>query len=84
MSNDDKKLIENGNVSLRLAVAGSWSTAIVVTAACAWLYNIDTKLDFLGRSRWTFDMQRAYEMQRQDDPTAPIDVAAIRDKYRPE
>lgn len=84
MSTQEEKLIENGNISLRLAVWGSWSTALTVAAACAWMYNIDTKLDALGRSRWTFQMQQAYEWQRQVDPSKSIDVVSIREKYKPE
>jgi len=84
MSTTDRQLIENGKVSLRIAVLGSWGTAMTVAAACGLLYKIETQLDSLSRSRWTYDMQLAYEHEREKAPYSPVDVVTIHERYKPE
>jgi len=66
MSDADKKLIDNGVISLRLAVAGAWATAIAGFTVAMYLAHISAQLDRFAtfqKSGWTIQMQSDYSRQ---------------------
>lgn len=84
----DQTNVDEGKVSVMtlwgaivFAAVGAWVTGGVLWGIKGDIADLKATV---ASNRWTFEMQREYEYERNLAPEKPVDVVTIHDKYKQE